>query len=148
MLTLANGLAMVQVGMARKLRVQYPGAIYHVINRGDRREPIFADDTDRRLFLDTLAETCGKTDWEVHVWCLSQRIAAEELEALGWGVQDLRGRRKSDPQKERIAVRLPRETTMTLARIAERLSMGAPTHLASLLQHLNQRPSISEGTLF
>lgn len=29
--------------MARKLRVQYPGAIYHVMNRGDRREPIFKD---------------------------------------------------------------------------------------------------------
>jgi hypothetical protein len=30
--------------MARKLRVQYPGAIHHVMNRGDRREPIFRDD--------------------------------------------------------------------------------------------------------
>ena len=33
--------------MARKLRVQYPGAIYHVTNRGDRREAIFVDDKDR-----------------------------------------------------------------------------------------------------
>jgi hypothetical protein len=32
--------------MARKLRVQYPGVIYHVMNRGDRREPIFNDDQD------------------------------------------------------------------------------------------------------
>ena len=37
--------------MARKLRVQYPGALYHVMNRGDRREPIFKDDIDRKLFL-------------------------------------------------------------------------------------------------
>jgi hypothetical protein len=37
--------------VARKLRVQYPGAIYHVMNRGDRREPIFRDDGDRILFL-------------------------------------------------------------------------------------------------
>ena len=42
--------------MARKLRVQYPGAVYHVMNRGDRREPIYADDQDRLLFLETLAE--------------------------------------------------------------------------------------------
>lgn len=48
--------------MARKLRVQYPGAIYHVMNRGDRRQAIFHDDKDRLLFLDTLAETCQKTD--------------------------------------------------------------------------------------
>src|SRR5438094_1896464 len=33
--------------MARKLRVQYPGALYHVMNRGDRREPIFKDDDER-----------------------------------------------------------------------------------------------------
>ena len=56
--------------MARKLRVQYPGAIYHVMNRGDRREPIFNDDKDRLLFLDTLAEVCQKTDWQIHAWCL------------------------------------------------------------------------------
>ena len=40
--------------MARKLRVEYPGAIYHVINRGDRRESIFRDEEDRELFLATL----------------------------------------------------------------------------------------------
>jgi len=56
--------------MARKLRVQYPGAIYHVMNRGDRREAIFQGDDDRRLFLKTLGETCGKTDWQIHAWCL------------------------------------------------------------------------------
>jgi len=33
--------------MPRALRIEYPGAIYHVMNRGDRREPIFQDDTDR-----------------------------------------------------------------------------------------------------
>lgn len=56
--------------MARKLRIQYPGAIYHVMNRGDRREPIFNDDTDRHLFLKTLSEACAKTGWQVHAWCL------------------------------------------------------------------------------
>ena len=56
--------------MARKLRVEYPGAVYHVMNRGDRREPIFKDDKDRVLFLETLAECCGKTGWEVHALCL------------------------------------------------------------------------------
>jgi putative transposase len=54
----------------RKLRVEYPGAIYHVMNRGDRREPIFKDDADRRRFLDTLAEACGKTGWQVLAYCL------------------------------------------------------------------------------
>jgi len=56
--------------MARKLRVEYAGAIYHVLNRGDRREPIFNDGPDRRRFLETLAETCAKTGWQVHAYCL------------------------------------------------------------------------------
>ena len=47
--------------MARKLRVEYPGAIYPLMNRGDRREPIFQDDTDRRRFLETLTKACTKT---------------------------------------------------------------------------------------
>jgi putative transposase len=58
--------------MARKLRVEYAGAIYHVINRGDRREPIVRDDQDRLRFLDTLGEACSKTGWEVHAWCLME----------------------------------------------------------------------------
>jgi REP element-mobilizing transposase RayT len=56
--------------MARKLRVEYPGAIYHVMNRGDRREAIFRDDGDRQRFLDTLGEACGKAGWQVHALCL------------------------------------------------------------------------------
>ena len=46
-------------GMARKLRVKCAGAIYHVMNRGDRREPIFQDDADRERFLATLGEVCA-----------------------------------------------------------------------------------------
>ena len=56
--------------MARKLRIEYPGALYHVMNRGDRREPIFKDDKDRERFLETLGQACGKTGWQVHAWCL------------------------------------------------------------------------------
>ena len=56
--------------MARKLRLQYPGAVYHVLNRGDRREAIVRDDQDRQRFLETLAEACGKTGWRVHAYCL------------------------------------------------------------------------------
>jgi hypothetical protein len=47
--------------VARKLRVHYPGAIYHVMNREDRHEPIFQDDGDRILFLNTLEEASRKT---------------------------------------------------------------------------------------
>jgi len=56
--------------MARKLRLQYPGAIYHLMSRGDRREPVFLEDADRSLFVSTLGEACAKTDWQVHAYCL------------------------------------------------------------------------------
>ena len=78
----------------------------------------------------------------------AQRIAQAELDALGWAAPDLQGRRKSDPQKVRIAARLRRETTMTLEWIADRLRMGAATHVASLLQRQSQKGPSSEETLF
>ena len=52
------------------LRLEYPGAVYHVMNRGDRRGPIFKDDLDRQKFLLTLGQTCDKTGWQLHAYCL------------------------------------------------------------------------------
>ena len=64
--------------MPRAPRIQYENAVYHVMARGDRREPIFLDDKDRRIFLGTLAEACRRTGWEVLAWVLvkgqSQRV--------------------------------------------------------------------------
>jgi putative transposase len=56
--------------MPRPLRIQYEGARYHIMSRGDRREAIFLDDEDRNQFLLTLGQTCGKTGWQVHAYCL------------------------------------------------------------------------------
>ena len=56
--------------MARKLRLEFPEAIYHVLNRGDRREAIFRNDQDRQQFLTTLGEACAKTGWPVQAYCL------------------------------------------------------------------------------
>jgi REP element-mobilizing transposase RayT len=50
--------------MALKLRIQSPGAIYHVMNRGDRREAIFEHDEDRERLLQTLTQACQKTGWQ------------------------------------------------------------------------------------
>ena len=56
--------------MPRALRVEYSGAIYHVMSRGDQREDIFLSDVDRHDFIKTLAEACEKTGWQVHAFCL------------------------------------------------------------------------------
>ena len=56
--------------MPRKGRVEYAGAIYHVMDRGNRQEAIYRSDSDRELFLRTLAEACAKTGWRVHSYVL------------------------------------------------------------------------------
>jgi len=56
--------------MARSIRIEFAGATYHVMSRGDRREAIFLDDTDRELFLSALKEVQEKTGWLIHAYCL------------------------------------------------------------------------------
>ncbi len=56
--------------MPRQLRIEYEGAIYHLLSRGDRREDIFWDDADRQNFLVLLGRTCERTAWQVHAYCL------------------------------------------------------------------------------
>jgi len=56
--------------MARSIRIEHPGALYHVMARGNRRELIYRDDDDRRFFLKTLAQGCEMTGWRVHAWVL------------------------------------------------------------------------------
>jgi putative transposase len=56
--------------MARSIRIVYPGAFYHVMARGNRRETIFKDDDDRRFFLKALSEACEMTGFRVHAWVL------------------------------------------------------------------------------
>ena len=56
--------------MPRRARIEYEGAFYHVLCRGDRREAIFFDDEDRQGFLATLGEVCERTGFVVHSYVL------------------------------------------------------------------------------
>jgi REP element-mobilizing transposase RayT len=56
--------------MARPLRIEYPGALYHITSRGDRQEPIFEDDQDRKAFLNLLGEVISRFRWRCHAYCL------------------------------------------------------------------------------
>jgi REP-associated tyrosine transposase len=56
--------------MARPLRLEFAGALYHVTSRGDGREDIYRADADRRGFLDVLGEVQGRFHWTVHAYCL------------------------------------------------------------------------------
>jgi len=56
--------------MARPLRIEYLGAIYHITSRGKARKRIFLEDADRRIFLDVFGAVVEKYNWLCHAYCL------------------------------------------------------------------------------
>lgn len=56
--------------MARPLRVEYPGALYHITSRGNEKKSIFRDDDDREIFLNTLESVNERYKWLCHAYCL------------------------------------------------------------------------------
>jgi len=56
--------------MARPLRLEYEGALYHVTSRGNAREGIFSDERDRERFLGILADVVARYGWICHAYCL------------------------------------------------------------------------------
>jgi len=56
--------------MARPLRIEFAGALYHVTSRGDGQEAIYLDDTDRGLYLEVLADVQHRFNWTIHAYCL------------------------------------------------------------------------------
>ena len=81
--------------MARPLRIEYAGALYHVTSRGDRREDIFFDDVDREIWLTLFAKVCSRFNWRCHAWCLMDNhyhILLETIEGnLSQGMRQLNG---------------------------------------------------------
>ncbi len=56
--------------MARPLRIEYPGAFYHVVSRGNERRTIFRREEDYELFLTTLEDASSRFDVLIHAYCL------------------------------------------------------------------------------
>jgi len=56
--------------MSRPLRIEFPGALYHVTSRGDRKEDIYEDDLDRIRFLETLGDVANTYNWACYAYCL------------------------------------------------------------------------------
>jgi putative transposase len=56
--------------MSRPLRIEFPGAVYHVTSRGNARQKIYRDSPDREQFLSTLAHVVHRYDWLCHAYCL------------------------------------------------------------------------------
>jgi len=56
--------------MPRPIRFQFPGAVYHIFNRGNRQKHIFLNDEDRVRFLKLLSATGKRMNWLCHAYCL------------------------------------------------------------------------------
>jgi REP element-mobilizing transposase RayT len=56
--------------MARPLRLEFPGALYHITARGNAQQAIFVDDTDRQQFLQLLGREIRQQQWRCYVYCL------------------------------------------------------------------------------
>ena len=92
--------------MARPLRLEYPGALYHVCSRGHERGGIFRDDADRNGFLKMLARVVEEHGWIVHSYCLmgnhyhllletpSANLAAGMRKVNGWYTQKFNRRHR------------------------------------------------------
>ena len=135
--------------MPRKLRIEYPGAVYHVTNRGDRREDLAAEfkpmergwclggENFRDELLAAGAERVGRNPYGAERRetgrAKAERLVRAGLPALGWTEKDLSVRRKGDKGKVKLARQLRAETTMTLRWIAGRLHMGSWTYVSNLL---------------
>jgi REP element-mobilizing transposase RayT len=81
--------------MARPLRIELHGGLYHITSRGDRREAIFLDDADRRQWLTLLGEVCARYNWFCHAYCLMDNhfhIVVETVDSnLSAGMRQLNG---------------------------------------------------------
>lgn len=56
--------------MARPLRIEYPGAVYHITTRGNRRAQVFIDEEDRKIFFAVLEEIAHRFNTVCHAYCL------------------------------------------------------------------------------
>lgn len=81
--------------MARTLRLEYPGAVYHVTSRGNARCKIYRDEEDREIFLATLAWVVERFGWFCHAYCLMDNhyhLLIETPEAnLSRGMRQING---------------------------------------------------------
>ena len=81
--------------MTRPLRLEFPGALYHVTARGNARQGIYLDDQDRHLFLSVLSEVVGRFAWICHAYCLMDNhyhLLIETPQAnLSLGMRQLNG---------------------------------------------------------
>ena len=133
--------------MARQIRIQFPGAFYHVMARGNRLNPIFAspDRADEELFLKTLGEACERSEFRIWAWVLMKNHYHLVLETpkanlvagMGW-LQNTYTRRFN--VRHKAWGRLFGDRYKSIL-IDEDRSGGGSSYLATLLDYVHLNPA-------
>ena len=114
-------------GMARPLRIEYAGAFYHVMARGNQGRVNFADDQDRRRCLETPGEACGKAGWRIHAYVLM--------------VNHLKELPKGAPEKTVLVRWLRERTVVSLRWVGRALAMGHYTRVTQAVRRMKRKPA-------
>ena len=151
--------------MARKSRIEYAGARYHLINRGNYRSWIFETEGARKSFHKCLDEACASMGWHLYAWCLMGNhyhlcIETPEpnlVEGMRWLQSTFANRfnrfRQSNGhvfqgRYKAILLDIARhlqERHLTPYRwIVENLHMGAPSYAQSLVSRRRRQKSSKE----
>jgi REP element-mobilizing transposase RayT len=150
--------------MARPLRIEYAGAVYHVMARGNQGLSIFRDDQDRQRFLETVGEACEKTGWRFHAYVLMgnhYHLLVETSEGnLVAGMKWLQGaytqrfngrhkvfghlfqaRYKAVVEKTVLTGWLRERTTVPLYWVSQELAMGHYTRVTQAISRMKRKPA-------
>jgi hypothetical protein len=137
--------------MARKIRLEYAGATYHVMARGNQGRDIYAADQDRKLWLATLAEACeplsrgrrGSYSGEAkreHGEAEADRLVRLGLPLVGLGESDLAVLPKGGIEKQVLAWWLCQHTVVGRRWVSERLNMGDESRVTQALRRTKAAP--------
>lgn len=131
--------------MPRQVRIEYEGAIYHLMARGNRRNAIFAspDGADEELFLKTLGECCERTGFRIWAWVLMgnhyhllvQTPSANLVEGMGW-LQNTYTRRFNSRHREWGRLFGDRYKSV----LVESGGSGGDLYLRTLLDYIHLNP--------
>ena len=133
--------------MPRKARVEFEGAVYHVMCRGNRQEKVFRDERDNKQFMETLGEACDRCGWRVHAFVLMgnhYHLLLETPEAnLVAGMQWLQG-----TYTTRFNVRHKERGHLFQGRYKALLVSGEPGYFSTVAGYVHLNPARVKGYNF
>ena len=126
--------------MARKLRPEFTGAIYHVINRGNRRVGPFGAARTRDAFEAGLFDACVRSRWVLHARVRCEARLTAGLRLVGKRKAKPAAESKGAPWKIAVAAWMKQTTEASNGWLAERLQMGSATRVSQVVGAVARQP--------